>query len=188
MSVDFKSKGFKLFVMWITSLGVLALAYFSVVFPIHLAVVRESKKVSNMSTEVDKTRLYISDANVQKVEREAETLADALDRFVSRNSMAGECTYVISDIASKAGAEDFTTKQKTPKALSDIQNCQLIKAALVEISCKGSYTKFLRLVNEYERSRPVVLIDKFTITVIESGKNVIKMSLLVLVGEQVEPI
>ncbi len=188
MEVDRKTKGIKLLLMWIVSAAVLALAYFVVVFPIHLSVKHKKKEVTDMSAEVERMRIYVSDQNFERVQQQAGDLADSLNRFVSSSSMAGQCTYVISDIAGKTGASDFTTKQKTPKALSQIQNCQLLKAALVEVSCKGSYLKFLRLINEYERSRPVVLIDKFAITVVDGGQNEIKMSLLILVDKQDEAI
>jgi hypothetical protein len=184
MEVDCKTKGFKLLVMWIASVAVLALAYFVVVFPIHMAVNHKEKEVANMSAEVDRVRMYVSDQNFNIVEQQAGDLSDSLGGFVTSGSMAGQCTYVVSDIAGKTGTSEFTTKQKTPKALSQIQNCQMLKGALVEVSCKGSYPKFLQLINEYERSRPVVLIDKFAITVDESGQNEIKMSLLILVGHQ----
>lgn len=183
MGVDCKIKGLKLLVMWIVSVGVLALAYFVVVFPIHLAVNRKAMEVSNMSAEVDRMRMYVSDQNFNRIEQQSGNLTDSLGRFVSSGAMAAQCTYVISDIAGRTGASEFTTRQKTPKALSEIPNCQMLKAAFVEVSCKGSYLKFLRLINEYERSRPVVLIDKFTVTVAQGGQNEIKMSLLILVGQ-----
>jgi hypothetical protein len=188
MEVNCKTKGFKLLAIWIVSVAVLALIYFVVVFPIYLAVNHKEIEVAKMSEDVDRIRIYVSDQNFKRVQEQARDLTGGLDGFVSNGLMATRCTYVISDIAGKTGASDFTTKQKTPKALSQIQNCQMLKAAHVEVSCKGSYLKFLNLINEYERSRPIVLIDKFSITVFDDGQNEINMSLLVLVDKQDEPL
>lgn len=177
------TKWIRVLLMWIVSVAVLMLAYFTVVLPIHLAVTRKKAEAENMSWVVERVRDHVSVKNYERLVEEGYALAERLEGFVSGSSMTGESTYVISDIAGRTVALDFTTKQKTAKALSEIQNCQLLEAAHVEVSCKGSYLKFMRLVNEYERSRPVVLIDGFTVIVTDGGESDIKMSLLVLVGK-----
>lgn len=183
-----KKKILNLVMMWIVSIAVLALAYFVVVFPIHLAVSRKSHEVSEMSAEIKRMREYVSDENFARLKELQRSLGDMLDGFVGGSLIAGECTYAIADVAANIGLADCTTKQKTTKELSQIQNCQFLKRSLVDISCKGSYIEFLHLVNEYERSRPVVLIDKFSVKLIKDGRNEIKMSLLILVDNQTENI
>jgi hypothetical protein len=181
MKAFVKKKVFNLVMLWIVSIGVLAIAYFVVVFPIHLAVSHKSNEVSEMSSEIKRMRKYVSDENFARLKERQRSLAETLDGFVAGSLKAGECTYAIADVAANIGVGDFTTKQKTTKGFSQIQNCQFLKKTQLDVSCNGSYIKFLRLVNEYERSRPVVLIDKFAVRVSEDGQNEIKMSLLILV-------
>jgi hypothetical protein len=188
MRGDIKNGWVKLALMWVVSVCVLALACFTVLLPIHLAVKKKSVEVTQMLSELKRVRQYVSDENFNRLNDEGVFLADSLEGFVAGSSMAGECTYVIGDIAGKVGVGDFTTKQKTAKALSEIANCKLIQRAYVEVSCKGTYMKFLQLVNEYERSRPVVVIDDFRITVAGDGQNEIKMSVLILVDKQSDAI
>jgi len=188
MKASAKKKVLNLVMLWIVSIGVLALAYFVVVFPIHLAVSRKSNEVSEMSSEIKRMRKYVSDENFARLKERQRSLAETLDGFVAGNLKAGECTYAIADVAANIGVADFTTKQKITKGFAQIQNCQFLKRSLVDVSCNGSYIKFLRLVNEYERSRPVVLIDKFAVRVSEDGQNEIKMSLLILVDNQIDDI
>lgn len=188
MKASAKKKVLNLILMWIVSVGVLALAYFVVVFPIHLAVSRKSHEASEMSAEVKRMRKYVSDENFARLKERQKSLTETLDGFVADSLKAGEFTYAIADVATAIGVADFTTKQMTTKGLAQIQNCQFLKKSLVDVSCNGSYIKFLRLVNEYERSRPVVVIDEFAVTFTEDGHNQIKMSLLILVDNQTDDI
>jgi hypothetical protein len=188
MKVPATKKTLNLVMMWIVSIAVLLLAYFVVIFPIHLAVSRKSREVSEMSAEIKRMRKYVSDENFIRLKERQMSLGATLDGFAASSLKAGECTYAIADVAANVGLADFTTKQKTTKELSQIQNCQFLKRSLVDVSCNGSYIKFLHLVNEYERSSPVVLIDKFSVNFIQDGSNEIKMSLLILVDNQTDDI
>jgi len=188
MKASAKKKVLNLVMLWIVSIGVLVLAYFVVVFPIHLAVSGKSQEVSEMSTEIKRMHKYVSDENFARLKERQRFLAESLDGFVAGSLKAGECTYAIADVAANIGVGDFTTKQKTTKGFAQIQNCQFLRGSLVDVSCNVSYIKFLRLVNEYERSRPLVLIDKFVVRVSEDGQNEIKMSLLILVDNQIDDI
>ena len=183
-----RKKVIKLILMWMVSIGVLGLAYFVVVFPIHHAVAGKSQKVSQMHSEVKRMHTYISDENYNRLTEQEKLLCETLDSFVASSKMAGESAYSIADVAANVGVGNFTTKQKTMKGFSQIQNCQFLTKSIVEISCTGSYIEFLQLANEYERSQPVVLIDKFTFTVNQNGQNGIKMSLLILVNKNSKPI
>lgn len=188
MKVSANKKILNLVMLWIVSIAVLALAYFVVVFPIHLAVSRKSHEVSEISAEIKRMRKYVSDENFVRLKERQRSLTDTLDGFVAGSLMAGECTYAIANVADNVGLADFTTKQKTTNEFSEIQNCQFLSRSLVDVSCSGGYIKFLHLVNEYERSRPVVLIDKFSVRLLKDGINEIKMSLLILVDNQTDDI
>jgi len=186
MDVCVKNKFVKLVVMWIVSIAVLGLAYFSVVFPIRQAAKRKVIQVEKISAELKRMRVYTSDENVKRLQDEQRNVANTLSTFVAASSMANECTYLIGDIAGRVGLYDFRTKQKASGKLTQIKDCQLLRKSVVEVSCRGSYVKFLKLVNEYERSRPVVLIDKFTLVSKNDGMNFIKMSLVILVDKRNE--
>lgn len=184
MDFDTKKKCIKLLLMWIVSIAVLGLAYFTVVFPLHQAVSQKKVEVAVIFKELTRVREYVSEENYRRLMDQRAFLARTLEGFVASGSKVRECTYTIADIAGNVGVSDFTTKQNTAKGSSEIQNCQLLKRALVDISCKGSYLRFLQLVNEYERARPLVLIDKFTFSATEGDDNDIEMSLLILVDNQ----
>jgi len=184
MEFDGKKKFIKILMMWIVSIAVLALAYFTVVLPIHQAAVRKKAEVLVIFEELKRIREYVSEENYNRLKYQKSFLSKSLEGFVASGSMVRECTYSIADIAGSVGVYDFTIKQKTEKGSEEIQNCKMVKRAIVDVSCKGTYNEFLRLINEYERARPLVLIDKFSFTSTEGGMAKIEMSLTVLVDNQ----
>jgi len=158
------------------------------VIPGSVKASRQRQIISDKAKEIEKLTAYVSEKNMQDLRKHTEMLMDRLSMFTTEIETAGECTFAISNIAQRLGTRDFSTKQDGHKAFSKVDNSELLLAAKIDISCRGSSDQFLRLVNEYERYRPIVLIEKFSISVSDDGLNEIKMSLTILIDNRPEKV
>ena len=184
MLVKFKKRWIKATAIWIISMAVLGLAYLVLVVPMSITASRQRQAILDKAKEIETVSDYVSEKNLKDLKKQTDMLLDRLGKFTAEMHLASECTYAISNIAERLGTRNFSTKQDAYEAFSKVENCELLLAARIDISCKGSSDQFLRLVNEYERYRPIVLIDKFSIEAADDGLNKIKMSLTILIDNR----
>lgn len=185
MSIKLNNKWLKIVFLWALCIALDIAGYIALKLPVDIMVTRQQKKIVSLADEIESVREFISDRNFKEMQERKEYLTGLMDRFVSRRLRAHECTYLISEIARKEGAADIAARQNWQKGFSPVINCQSLQSASVDLSCKGSYLQFLKLVNRYERNRPAVFIDRFSFEVNDNGSSKIDMSLSILVDSRI---
>ena len=86
-------------------------------------------------------------------------------------------------IAEQAGIKGYSTRYRNSSLIAELDNCLHVGASWVNISWKGDFEQFTRLINKLERHRPVVLVDGFLISKPDNSAQgcQIELSLIILV-------
>lgn len=175
-------KAFKIALIWIVLMAVIGLIYFIIALPVQLKVSKAQDRIAAKTDQARDMVEYINQENLDRLKKSRQDLKHRLGTFVSNADMVNESIYAISSIAEQVGVKDFTTRQESFDGFKPIANCQMLAAANVQVKCRGNYFQFLKLVNAYERFRPVILIDRFSFRNDGSKYLAIKMSLTILVN------
>ena len=172
----------RLALLWLVLTAFIGLIYFIVALPVRIKISRLQARITVKNKEVRRMVEYVSEENLDHLKKLHEDLRHRLGTFVSNADMVNDSICEISRIAEQVGVRDFKTRQKSFDGFEPVANCQLLSAANVQVECRGTYFQFLKLVNAYERFRPIILIDRFSFHN-DGGKFlVIKMTLTILVN------
>jgi Tfp pilus assembly protein PilO len=131
-------------------------------------------------------RLSQKEAKIQ-LSKEIEELQDQLQNFVIDFEDSANLTFDISQIANEKKVGSFSIKTKEDRSDSKLPDCEHLSEDDIEIRfTTGNFNQFATFLNALERHRPVVFVDKFTIsqsTQNEEGHKV-NMSLSVFVKKR----
>ncbi len=104
-----------------------------------------------------------------RLNEEIERLRSRLKDFVIDFEDSTDLTFDISQIANEKKVASFSNKVKKSGGLSPIPDCKYISENHIVVSFIGSFNQFATFLNALERHRPVIFVDKFTIT--RSGQD-----------------
>ena len=86
-------------------------------------------------------------------------------------------TFDISQIANEKKVASFSSKVKKSRGLSTITDYKYIYEDQIVISFIGDFNQFATFLNALERHRPVIFVDKFSLTRSGQEDSVYKVSL-----------
>jgi len=150
--------------IWAACLVVFLLAYIIVLAP------QKGYKKRIGSELAEKKQLYESAVRAAQEEtktrlnEQIEDLRSRLEDFVVDFEDSANLTFDISQIASEKKVDSFSIKNKDNRGLSAIPDCSYIWESQINISFIGGFNQFATFLNALERHRPVIFVDKFTIT------------------------
>jgi Tfp pilus assembly protein PilO len=104
-----------------------------------------------------------------RLNEQIERLQSKLQDFVIDFEDSANLTFDISQIANEKKVASFSIKSKDSRGLSTIPECKYICENHIVISFIGGFNQFATFLNALERHRPVLFVDKFTIT--RSGQD-----------------
>ncbi|MFZ2148056.1 MAG: GspMb/PilO family protein [Sedimentisphaerales bacterium] len=104
-----------------------------------------------------------------RLNEQIERLQSRLQDFVIDFEDSANLTFDISQIANEKEVASFSIKSKDDRGLSTIPECKYISENQIVISFVGGFNQFATFLNALERHRPVLFVDKFTIT--RSGQD-----------------
>ena len=121
-----------------------------------------------------------------RLSEQIEDLQDRLTDFVSGSDDSANLIFDISQIANEKKVDSFSIKARNKPGGSEIPNCEHICENHIDISFTSGFEQFATFLNALERYRPVVFVDKFTITRAEhdSSGHRVRMDLAVFVKKQ----
>jgi len=155
--------------IWAACFVIFLLAYMLVLGPQK----NYEKSIENKLTE--KKQVYESAVRAAQKEtkiqltEQIERLQSRLQDFVTDFEDSANLTFDISQIANEKKVASFSIKTKDSRGLSAIPDCSYICENQIEISFTGGFNQFATFLNALERHRPVLFVDKFTIT--SSGQD-----------------
>jgi hypothetical protein len=146
---------------------------FILFFFIYMLMLVPQKKSKNYIAEqlAEKKQTYESALRASREEAKArlneqlENLRGGLKSFVIDFEDLANLIFDISQIASENNVASFSIKGKDSGGGSEVPNCRYICENHIDISFTAAgFNQFAAFLNTLERHRPVVFVDKFTIT------------------------
>ncbi len=104
-----------------------------------------------------------------RLTEQIERLQSRLQDFVIDFEDSANLTFDISQIANEKNVASFSIKSKDGRGPSTITEAKYIRENLIVISFIGGFNQFATFLNALERHRPVLFVDKFSIT--RSGQD-----------------
>ncbi len=125
---------------------------------------------------------------VVQVNKQVSDLQDKLNSFVTDFGNLTDLTFDISQIADKKRVASFSIKTRDDHAGSALPNCNYLSETHIDITFMGSFNQFAGFLNDLERHKPVVFVNRFRITRSENSTSThqVNMDLAVLVKKQLD--
>ncbi len=155
--------------IWAACFVVFLLAYMLVLGPQKNHEKRIENKL-NESKQVYESALRAAQKETKiRLNEQIERLQSRLQDFVIDFEDSANLTFDISQIANEKNVASFSIKSKDSRGLSTIPECNYICENHIVISFIGGFNQFVAFLNALERHRPVIFVDKFTMT--RSGQD-----------------
>jgi len=150
--------------IWAASLVVFLLAYLFVLKPQKDHIRRTENELAENKQVLESAVIAAQEEAKIQVNEQIERLQSRLKDFVIDFEDSANLTFDISQVANDRKVSSFSIKAKNNRGLSAIPDCSYIFENHLEISFTGGFGQFATFLNALERHRPVLFIDKFTIT------------------------
>ena len=156
-------------VIWAACSAVFLLAYILVLGPQKNHEKSIEKKLTERKQVYESAlRAARKETKIQSNEQ-IERLQSRLEDFVIDFEDSANLTFDISQIANEKKVASFSIKSKDDRGLSTIPETKYIRENHLVISFIGDFNQFATFLNALERHRPVLFVDKFSIT--RSGQD-----------------
>jgi hypothetical protein len=125
------------------------------------------------------------EAQIQ-LNKQMEQWRDKLKDFVATPEGLAGLTFDIGQIADNIKVDSFSVKAQDNRKSQDIAGCQYICENQINVSFKADFNKFAAFLNATERHRPIIFVDRFTITQANQDDSAcqVSMDLSVFVKKQ----
>ncbi|HUT28316.1 MAG TPA: GspMb/PilO family protein [Sedimentisphaerales bacterium] len=173
----------RLSLVWACSLIVFVL--------LHVLVTRPQKRVrEGLERDLSQKRLLYERARAAAQEqtrsewkKQIENMENRLGDFAIDSEDSGNLTFDIGQIAKEEQAFSFSIRGKDGSAESPIPDGERVAENYLNVNFAAGFTEFATLLNALERHRPVVFVDRFTLSRSTKGdsKHPVNMELAVLV-------
>ena len=150
--------------IWAACFVVFLLAYLLVLGPQKSHIKHIENKLFEKKQVVESALRAAREETKIRLNEQIERLQSRLTDFVIDFEDSANLTFDISQIANEEKVASFSIKTKDSRGLSAIPDCSYICENHIEISFTGGFNQFATFLNSLERHRPVLFIDKFTIT------------------------
>ena len=167
----------KTYKKYLTTAGLIWAACFVVFLLVYILVLGpQNNTKERLENELkEKKQVYESALGAAQKEtkirlnEQIEQLRNRLKDFVIDFEDSPNLTFEISQIADDKKVASFSIKGKDNLTLSGEPDCKYINENHIVISFIGGFNQFATFLTALERHRPVLLVDKFTIT--RSGQD-----------------
>ena len=150
--------------IWAACFVVFLLAYLLVLGPQKNYIKRTENKLTEKKQVLESAQRAAREETKIQLNEQIERLQSRLKDFVIDFEDSANLTFDISQIANEEKVSSFSIKTKDSRGLSEIPDCIYICESHIEISFTGGFNQFATFLNALERHRPVLFIDKFSIT------------------------
>jgi Tfp pilus assembly protein PilO len=166
--------------------GVIWAAYFVIFLLAYMFIVRPQKNSKRLveSRLAEKQQVYESALRAEQEEtkirlnEQIESLQNRLKDFVTEFEDSANLTFDLSQIAEEKKVASFGSKVKSNRGITrNKDEYKYIHENQINISFTGDWNQFATFLNTLERHRPVIFVDKFTITRAGPDESVFRVNL-----------
>ncbi|MBW8002142.1 MAG: hypothetical protein FVQ80_08970 [Planctomycetes bacterium] len=173
----------RLGVIWLICITVVIAIHVIFLRPVHKKARIKRSQVNTLTAQLDEVSGLVGMKNMRSLQKRLAQSRERFEGFVIAQNKITDIALEVSRIAKKVGIKDVTALGKGGGEFFEIPNCNYLMLGRIDISWQGTYKQFVRLINEFERHRPVILIDKFVIARLSESDftNEITLTLAVIV-------
>ena len=166
--------------------GVIWAAYFVIFLLAYMFIVKPQKNSKRLveSRLAEKQQVYESALRAEQEEtkirlnEQIESLQNRLKDFVAEFEDSANLTFDLSQIAEEKKVASFSSKVKSNRGITrNKDEYKYIHENQINISFTGDWNQFATFLNTLERHRPVIFVDKFTITRAGQDESVFRVNL-----------
>jgi hypothetical protein len=122
-----------------------------------------------------------------QLNKQMEQWQNKLKDFVANPEDLACLTFDLGQTANDIKVGSFSAKTQDNRKSQDMAGCQYIYESQINVNFKADFNRFTAFLNTMERHRPVIFVDKFTITHAnqqDDSTNQVNMDLSVFVKKQ----
>jgi len=108
-------------------------------------------------------------ATKQRLDNQIRQIREKMDPFAAVGGDSSKLSVDLGQIANSLNVIGFASKGQHEQSAATLPQCKSLGADYMYVSFKGNFSQFARFINELERHKPVVFVDKFMITRSEQG-------------------
>ncbi|MGD0784872.1 MAG: hypothetical protein ABR969_03555 [Sedimentisphaerales bacterium] len=149
---------------WVSCFLLFFLIYLILVAPQRTSREQINRQLTEKKQTLDAV-LKISQKDVQvQLNEQMGQWRSKLKGFVANHEDMVGLTFDLGQIANEIKVDLFSVKVQDNRDSKEIPGCQYIGANQISIRFKADFNKFAAFLNAVERHRPVIFVDKFTIS------------------------
>ena len=150
--------------IWAACFVVFIFIYLLVLGPQSRLKKSTEEELAQKRQKYESALLAAQEKTQQRLVEQIEQLRSRFGDFVIDFEECANLTFDISSIANEQKITSFSIKSADNGVVSAIPECDQICENRIDISCTAGFNQFAALLNALERHRPVLFVDKFTIT------------------------
>lgn len=186
MKTDIKNYIMKVTVAWVVCASILVFAYLFLLFPTQRKLAYVRNRLDSIRGKYDEATEFVSGKYLDKMREQVARLETEINKYLVPGEEAKTNAFRVSQIAEQSGVKGFSTKFRTSSTATVVDNCPQVETSRIDISFQGQYKQFVRLINDFERHQPIVLVESFSIIASDKGDklNKVKIALTILVDNR----
>jgi Tfp pilus assembly protein PilO len=173
--------------IWSISFVLFVLAYMLVLGPQKTELDEIKQKLAQRDADFAKVVDAETGITKERLNKELAGLHSKIDDFVSVGGDSSKLVVDIGQVANELRVTSFSSKgSQNEQSRAILPMCKVLGIDYFYISFKGSFGQFARFINAMERYKPVLFVDRFSITRSDNGSvdNDINIVLAVFVCPQ----
>ena len=151
-------------VVWASCFVIFLLTYVIIIGP-------QKKTKKHIDNKLQKTRQdyefalkAAEDKTKKQLNEQLQSLHSRLNDFVADFEDSANLTFDLSQIAEERKVTSFGSKVKSNRGITAKDDYKFITENKSNITFNGNFKQFATFLNALERNRPVIFVEKFTIT------------------------
>ena len=161
----------KFLTVWYTLLIVVSVfLYLAIYYPNQQEAEALNEQQIDLQEYYDELLLTSSKTKLKISQSELDDMVDETYKFVANNSNLSDLKLRINGIMKDISAENISFFAGMQNEF-DQQRYKYIKPCDIQIALNADFKGFMRLINEFERSEPLLLVDAFSISASEVGES-----------------
>jgi Tfp pilus assembly protein PilO len=170
-------------IVWAACFVLFVLAYVFLLGPQKETLNAKRQMLAKSDSDFKKATDAFTGVTKERLDKQVSQIREKLDTFALVGGDSSKLVVDLGQIASSLNVIGFSSKGQNDQSNGKLPMCKALGADFIYVSFKGNFSQFARFINELERHKPIIFVDKFTITRSDQGSfdNEINMVLAVFV-------
>jgi Tfp pilus assembly protein PilO len=156
-------------IVWAACFVLFVLVYVFVLSPQKETLNAKKALLAKSDSDFKKATDAYTGVTKERLDKQVKHIREKLDTFASIGGDSSKLVVDLGQIATSLNVIGFSSKGQTDQSSGKLPMCKALGADFMYVSFKGNFNQFARFVNELERHKPIIFVDKFTISHSDQG-------------------